>query len=406
AKRVEVEGEPHARIVWSLPAWETGLHDVSIELHAPKGASLPVSSRETPPGVDVRIVERPDGTVVYWRRIHLPRMTPWPLTIDLPAESFALPAAQDTTAPSSFKSLPDETPRPLAWALLAVALLVLLKRRSIERSMGPMQLLFRAPWALVLAITATILALGQWMGPDNAAWAFPLLALALHRPVSCGSIGHRDDPWQPARAEDLPPPRALIGDFLDCTTGVGLTVLALSSLALFAVGQPKGALVLLPLFLCGTRHHTFPLAPESAELLRRFVSELRLPPAAPEIALSWEITSKGRSRVRLHLPCSRTGLCGLSFVVAGSTNGFVVHRRIMLLLETRAQSDADDLVRRRLSAQADFRKSNGVITRLIDWNAETLELVRALGRKAPRPVKTSRGTWLLHEISEPSKKAA
>jgi hypothetical protein len=63
----------------------------------------------------------------------------------------------------------------------------------------------------------------------------------------------------------------------------------------------------------------------------------------------------------------------LSFVVTSSPLGFVLRRNIMLLVETRAQSDADDLAR---------------------------------ARKTPKPVKASRGTWLLREISEPRREAA
>jgi hypothetical protein len=78
----------------------------------------------------------------------------------------------------------------------------------------------------------------------------------------------------------------------------------------------------------------------------------------------------------------------------------------MLLVETRAQSDADDLTRRRTDAEPDLRSSDGSILRLVEWNAEAVELLRVLARKAPKPVKASRGTWLLREISEPPRKAA
>jgi hypothetical protein len=130
-----------------------------------------------------------------------------------------------------------------------------------------------------------------------------------------------------------------------------------------------------------------------------------LPANAPEVAFGWEATSRA-PRLRLHLPLHRTGLCGLSFVVTSSTNASLVHRRIMLMVETRAQSDADDVVRRRLPDQAELRNPSGVITRLADWNSEALALVRALALQAPKPVKTSRGTWLLQEISTPARKAA
>jgi hypothetical protein len=410
ATLVEAEGRARARVVWSLPAWETGLHGVSVELVAPKGASFPADSVEAPPGVDLRVSERSDATVFHWRRIHLPRMTPWPLTVDVPPESFALPtAAPEAPAPTGFRPLTEDAPRPFAWTLLAVAILALLKRRSIELTLGPRFLLIRAPWALVLTATAAVLAVGQWMDPQEVAWALPLVVLPLHRPVSIAQVTGQDEPWRPVRLEELPRQTTIVPDFLDCTTGMGLGVLLLGSAALLAAGQPDGALVLLPTLSCGTRRHAPPLPGEAVRLLRRFVSELRLPITGPQFALGWEMESRGRPRLRLHLAQHRAGLCGLSVVVASSKTGLLMHRRIMLMVETRAQSEADDLVRRRLPGlpgEAELRKPGGVIARLINWNTEALELVRLLGLRASKPVETSRGTWLLREISEPSRKAA
>jgi hypothetical protein len=403
---VEVEGKSWARVVWTLPAWETGLQGVWIELRAPKGTSLP-DSIEMPAGVDVQITERANGTVVKWHRIHLPRTTPWSLTVDVPAESFALPTPADSPSPPAFEPLPDQGRGPFAWTLLAVAILVLLKRRAIELTAGRNRLFFGSSWPLVLSSTAAIFATGQCLGPEHPAWAIPLIAWALPRPLSPEHLVIIPDfEWRPARFGDLPKPKIGVGDLFDCSTTLGIAVLALGSAGLFVAGQPAGALVLLPVFLCATRHHCTPCSAESTALLRDFISELRLPSEAPEIAFAWEVSSAGRARLRLHLPSRRTGLCALSFVVACSSNGFVLRRHVMLLVETRAQSDADDLVRRRLAGQANVRKLNGVISRLTDWNDEALKLVRALGRKTPKPVMASRGTWLLREIAEPSKKAA
>jgi hypothetical protein len=96
----------------------------------------------------------------------------------------------------------------------------------------------------------------------------------------------------------------------------------------------------------------------------------------------------------------------LSFVVTSSPLGFLLRHNVMLLVETRAQSDADDLTRRRTNAEPDLPSSDGRILRLVEWNAEAVELLRVLARKTPKPAKASRGTWLLREISEPRRKAA
>jgi hypothetical protein len=163
---------------------------------------------------------------------------------------------------------------------------------------------------------------------------------------------------------------------------------------------------MLPVFLTGTRHHVAGTAAQAADALRVFASELRSPADAPEMSFSWELSSGGVPRLRVHLPTHRAGLMTLSFVVTSSPLGFVLRRNIMLLVETRAQSDADDLTRRRTKAEPDLRSSNGGILRLVEWDPEAVELLRVLARKAPKPTKTSRGTWLLREISQPRRRAA
>jgi hypothetical protein len=83
-----------------------------------------------------------------------------------------------------------------------------------------------------------------------------------------------------------------------------------------------------------------------------------------------------------------------------------MRRKVMLLVETRAQSDADDLTRRRTKGEPHRRSANGSILRLIEWDHEAAELLRVLAHKTPKPTRASRGTWLLHEITEPRRKAA
>lgn len=405
-RAVEVEDETRARVVWSVPAWETGLHDLSVQFRAPRGSSIPRELRDTPPGVEFDIVEKANRTVVEWRRTHLPRMTAWPLTVDVPMESIAVPP---TTAhapkPSGFRPLHTPGERPLAWALLLIAALVLLKRRSVETRMGHAGLLIRAPWSSVLIVTATVLAIGQWLMPQYLVCALPLVAFSLHRPSKWAAPTERKD-WHRAAFKDLLEPENSARDFLDGTTWTGVGVLIVGGAALIALGEPTAALLLLPVFLTGTRHHMSATAPEKTEALRAFAAELRLPDDAPEMSFSWEQAGDGTSRLRTHLVTQRAGLMTLGFVVTASPVGLVLRRKVMLQIETRAQSDADDLMRRRTDIEPEFGASNGSILRLVDWNTEVVELLRVLARKTPKPVKASRGSWLLREISQPGRRAA
>ena len=124
------------------------------------------------------------------------------------------------------------------------------------------------------------------------------------------------------------------------------------------------------------------------------------------MAFASERAEDGATRVRVELPRARAGLSSVSFVVASSAAGFVWKRRVMLLVHTRAQSDADDLMRRRSTADHALRTADGSMLRLVEWDEEAIAILRALAQRAPKPVKASRGTWLLRELSDSAKKAA
>lgn len=403
-----VEGAPQAQVVWSVPAWETGLHGVSVEFRAPKGSSVPSELRETAPGVDFQIEERSGRTVIEWRRNHLPRMTAWPLTIDVPLQAINMPvSAPDSPTPNGFRPLSAPERRPLAWALFLVAAFVLLKRRSVESRMGRRSLLVRAPWGSVLFVTVVVVAVGQWLAPSYLLCAAPLLAFALHRPFG-SSLRSTPLDWHSTSASELPKAATSASELLDATTGTGLAVVVALGASLIALGQPTATLLLVPIFVIGTRYHLPPNAAAKADALRRFTLALRMPPAAPEVSFCWEAASEdGSPRLRLNFRDHRAGLKSVSFVVGSAPFGYVLRTKILLLVETRAQSEADDLmIRRHSKADGDVRASDGSILRLVDWNEEAIELLRVMSCKAPKPVKASRGTWLLHEISEPRCEAA
>jgi len=232
-----VEEAEQARVVWSVPAWETGLHNVSVEIRAPKGSSVPSELHDTPPGVDFQVAEHAKQTVVEWRRIHLPRTTAWPLTLDVPLQAIELPvAAPDAPTPSGFHPLPRLEERPIAWALLLIAILVLFKRRSVEVRMGRDALLVRAPWASVLAVSGIVLAIGQWLSPSYLICAVPLVAFALHRPARRAVAPERQD-WRAALAMELPRTETRASELLDGTSATGLAVLLASGTCLIALGE-------------------------------------------------------------------------------------------------------------------------------------------------------------------------
>ena len=396
-----------ARLAWTLPAWDTGLHDISVDIRAPRGALVPHELQDMGPGVELSVANRANVTQLEWRRIHLPRHTPWQLIFDVPMSAVTLPpAAPDEPVPSGFRPLDVEEHHPLPWAVALLACLVLLKRRSIEVRVGPETLVVRTSWAVVLVTTAGVLALSVWLAPHDILCALPLVVLALHRPTQ-PNILPLEQSWRPAAPTCERERTILATDLLDGTTAIGLVCLGASFAAAVVLDQPFAALFLLPIFLTGTRQHTVPTAEESAERLRKFASGLRLPPEAPPMSFRWETCGPGAPRCRIFLPAERAGLLCLAFLVTTRMVGFVARRRVMLLVETRAQSDADDLARRRIRAEPDFRSADGRIGRLVDWEPDTMSLIRAFGCETPpKPVKASKGTWLLRKITESRREAA
>jgi len=401
---VQVAGEKHPRVVWSVPAWETGLHDVSVEFRAPKGTRVPDEMKDNSPGVQLEISEGPRRTIVRWRRIHLPRLTAWPLGLDLPEGSIALPAEQPLAPrPDGFRPLSTPQKRPVAWALLAISILALLKRRSLESRLGRQKLWIPAPWPLVVAATGALVATAQLVDPTGLSWGLPLVLLAMHRP--CREPAHPEGrSWAAARPEMGP--RELELRLLDGTTVLGALTFTALVAGCFAIGQAKGALFLLPLFFAGTRFDFAPSTQESRRLLLRFASTLRISGDATSMAFAWETADDGAERIRISLPSARAGLVDVSFGVASASIGILRRRSVMLLVHTRAQSDADDVMRRRNCGTEGVRAIDGTVVRLVPWNEAAIELLRVLGQPTPKPVKASRGTWLLRELAAPDRRAA
>jgi len=404
-ERVDVDGVKRARVTWSMPTWETGLHDVLIEFRAPKGTRVPEAWRDDSPGVSVEVKDGPRRTVVRWRRIHLPRTTAWPLALDAPEGTIAVPKDEPRApTPDGFLPLPEKDSRPIAWVTFSVLFLALLKRRLVEVRHGRSQLLLPAPWVPVLGAGAAIAVAAQMLAPTHLAWGFALILLAIHRPLRECPLP-RPRAWTPTSLGTLELKPSV--DPLDATTALGALVLVGCSIAFFAGGAPIGVLLLLPLFFTGTRWHRPARTNEANERLASFVRSLRLPNEAPSMALSAERADDGAVRARVELPSARAGLSSVSFVVASSAVGFVWKRRVMLLVHTRAQSDADDLMRRRSEIDEVYRAADGSLLRLVEWNDDALSLLHSLSRRAPaKPVAPSRGTWLLKELSGVGKKAA
>ena len=405
-KVLEEEGSSHVRVHWAFPAWETGLHNVSASLTAPKGSSVPGELLDPPPGTEVEITEGRTSTTVRWRRVHLPRMTVWPLAIDVPQT--ATPPPEEEPAPVVPGLRPLTAPeRPFPLYLVLLAMLVLGKRLVVASERDTKPLLLPGSWMLTLAATCALVAAGRWTGVYSPLLCFPLVCLCLSR-TKAPPWRWFDQTWVPAHPSELRRPEPRASDLLDATTCLGLFALIGTLVVMLEHGEPSAALFALPVFLTGTRWQK---APKSSEVFRRlstFISELGLDPSEPSMAFAWERSTWGGSRLRLSLGGERSGVLSLSLIVASQPRRAIVERRVMLLVETRAQSDADDVLRRFRPDLRAERGPSGRIARVFEWNGETLDLLHTLSAK---PVhrgrrRASRGSWLVDKIATAHREAA
>lgn len=405
ARSVPRTGE--TELSWSLPAWETGLHDVSVDIRAPRGAYVPVELRDNSPGIELTAHERPQVNQLVWRRIHLPRHTPWRLSFHVPKGAVSLPSdGAPSRIPDAFDPLAPTKRRSVPWAMLIFALLVLAKRRAIETTEGGSALVLRMPWPAASFGVASLAAAVAWLAPREMLWAVPMLALVAHRNRTRGAVPPHEG-WRPNVPKHDVRRETPLSDLLDATQACGLTVATIAGVVLVILGEPLLAVATLPLYLSATRLHRSPSSRESAHVLADFVASLHIDEAAPPMCFRWETRSGAAPRCRVILPKERPGLLSLSLVTTTRDIGCVAERNVMLLAQTRAQSDADDLVRRATGAEPDFRTDDGRIGRLVEWGPGALTLVRSL--ECPtrlRPLRKSRGSWLLRKMAERHSEAA
>ncbi|MEM7433889.1 MAG: hypothetical protein AAF436_01965 [Myxococcota bacterium] len=402
-----VRGTDEAEVLWSLPAWETGLHDVTVDIRAPRGSVVPSALRDSSPGVTLTTHERPGATQFVWRRIHLPRHTPWNLKFRVDKGSIALPASEPALPrPEPFTPLAPADGQDLPWAVLLLVLLVLVKRRAIEVTMGREAHVVRLGWPAVLGLAGGCAALVMLFAPTEPLLAIPVLALMLHRP-SERFVVPEEHGWFAGQPSVQVRRETPLGDLLDGTRPVGWIVGGAVLLTMVALGNPIVALAALPVFLTGTWHHRPPTPAESERLLAAFMSNLRLEDTAPPMGFRWEAREGSPPRCRLVVPSARPGLLSLSCVAVTAKIGCVARRGVMLLVQTRAQSDADDLVRRATGREPDFRAADGRLGRLVEWGPDAYSLVRSLEcRTHLKPLRKATGSWLLRQMRKRTSKAA
>lgn len=401
-KALEVVAPGRARVTWTLPGWETGLHNVTVTMNAPAGSNLPEALADPPPGIEVQAQKTTRGTVLTWKRTHLPRMTPWPLSVDVPLTASQAPAEQnesaDTPPPPGFRPLNLHESTPLPWYLLLLALLALTKRASIHARAGAQSLWPGWRWPAILGATAVMVAAGFWLRPQAPLFAIVLLGFGLQLPRRPSS-GWLARDWRASAAAVSQRRSWTRPDLLDGSTLPGVLVLGGCVGLLASLDQAVGALLLLPCFFTGTRLHNAPSARECESILHGFARRLALPDDAPGIGFAWERCEEGYPRIRMHLCSARTGLLSLSLAVVTAQEGFLLRRRVAVVCETRAQTEADDMLRTLLASVPHTRGPAGRIIRVLSWEPETIQVLRALsGSRTSRKPRAARSPSIMRKV--------
>lgn len=127
------EGES-IRIRWTLPAWQTGLDGVTLTVSVPGRAEEVYGDDEERDVATVHSTFENGRTTLTYRRVHLPRTTPWTLEIDTPQSAMdaSLGRARQVRTEARREELPS-WPFRLGIGLVLVVLCVV-KERLVARS--------------------------------------------------------------------------------------------------------------------------------------------------------------------------------------------------------------------------------------------------------------------------------
>ncbi len=352
------EEQPHSdrlRVSWSLPPWQNGLDNVSIEIIAQAGAQA-VDPDTNQGHVTADTMDR--GTLIRFRRIHLPRTLPWRVLVDLPRPESSERAPKTRAADLVAKPSPRISSEPFRaygpwWVVLLLGAIILAKEWLFERACRE-QNLRRRPWFgnSLLRYVLVVSACTGVVGTGSKAWWIPVAAWFSLLLLSGERCPLRSDP------RDAPISRtAMNADFvrarrlrrqawraplsvLDASSRGGIAVLTAivvlcTLLNAFSFSEPfvwcSGALAAVlfgPIMLTRTPHF-LPSTPEQRLLILR--SSMKQSRAAPHFAFDFrtDIDEAGRltdAHVDVYEGSSSAHYARVRYCDKPSLGGFTRHR--------------------------------------------------------------------------------
>lgn len=151
------DGE-HIRIRWTLPAWQTGLDGVVLTASVPGRSRAVFADNEDRDVAVVSDAFENGKTTITYRRVHLPRTTPWTIEFEAPASAMdaSLGTVRSTPSHVAVETAPV-WPLRLGIAILLLCLLVA-KERLLSRHHVGVRPLIAMPGLLRAALVLTSLA--------------------------------------------------------------------------------------------------------------------------------------------------------------------------------------------------------------------------------------------------------
>lgn len=418
------EEDGRIRFTWTLPGWQTGLDGVSVIVDAPPHAVL-TSDGQSENGVEARAEESADGVRFTFRRPHLPRTLPWPVSFVLPRAD--VPAALRgevrrtgrVALRSSAEGAEDERTGRILAAILALA--AILKRMAWNRavrlrdaSSAPFLPLIRNGLVHALFVVgAAGLAIHFWARMPEVAFAALASVVLVGIPRSARRTrASRLGGFRPVTRDDLVRARraSWLGHleplaFFDLREPAGWALFAAISygllrLELLAGPAPRdaafttwhGLVLLVCLFASGSRANLPSTALERLDGLRRTAEKLRLPStseAPMSIALAVHCDAHGElqdARIRLVTPHRLPGLVRLDVVLVDRLALGGYSRVPSWLAVVRSGTDADRALQATTTAMRTQKAPGGRRARLIDFDRRAHDV---LGRLTTPPTSTS-----------------
>ncbi len=412
------------RVRWTLPGWRSGLDGVLIEVVAPRGARIGPRDDGDDASLVTDATEVPEGTLISWRRAHLPRTLSWTVAVDVPSSAMipelrGAPVAAARPSRSGIVAAHAGRSPAVYWLALAIAVALLacaklvvvgrLARRSRTRSrpLVPAPALLRAPIALALAAGAA------WLGPDQPFAALALLAgasLSATYARADRSVGSQLGAWRVVDARWIRAARRARwarllspATLLDATTPLGAVHLAAWLSSPWTAGAPFpfvvracAACLAMPIFLTGTRM-AFPTGPADA-LARLLGIARRLSSLPDDVALRPVVHVDVRgavqdARVRTVLARRPRGLLRLDRVVTDAMHGAHYDRGVALLVLTREGSAAEKALVEGTPELAAVTSPGGRrVVRMARFDAKLIARITSALADCPEAPAASRGT--------------